>query len=269
MTSTQDKTFTSTIPAMHIQTTGSQRWKTNEQKALKHGNRSTVFVPNKSASEKYTGQWMHNQKSGEGEYVTSTTKYHGSWANDMKHGYGTMWVKRQGIWQRTYKGYWKNNKKHGQGDFFYEDGSIYSGLWQDDERSGYGKQYYKDGNVIEGQWKHDKEHGNAIVLFANGDRYEGGFLNGLKHGHGVLYFVSEQRKLVGEWAHGMSKCGEISATSDEAEEPHPLPQVCHGIYLFTHVALPCQCRSSTFHCRSRAPRIVWTCTARRERCIGY
>ncbi|MFC3196146.1 hypothetical protein ACFOET_00835 [Parapedobacter deserti] len=79
----------------------------------------------------YKGEWVDNQRHGQGTYTWSDGEwYEGEFYRDKRNGTGLYtWPSGE-----RYEGMWKDNKRHGSGVLYDPDGNVsYDGLWQDDK----------------------------------------------------------------------------------------------------------------------------------------
>ena len=68
-------------------------------------------------------------------------KYTGEWVDNQRQGRGTMTL----IDGSIYEGYWLNDKKNGFGRYIHVDGDFYLGYWRDDKMDGMGTYTHYDG----------------------------------------------------------------------------------------------------------------------------
>jgi len=147
-------------------------------------------------------------------------KYIGMWHQDQRHGSGEYYVNTgNGELVKRYSGEWFNGFRHGKGMMFGKGASIFDGEWANNHRHGEGKQVDPNGDVYEGSWVENKREGYGRLTKVNGDIFEGNWLNDHQEGPGTYYYMSRKKRLDGEWAVGVSKCG-IMSDFDFSEEDH-------------------------------------------------
>ena len=89
------------------------------------------------------GEWLKNEKHGEGAYVTADgDMYSGSWWKGMKHGRGTYVYKKD---QSQLIGKWVQNKFK-EGKWAFKDGTVYSGRFVQNHPIGRGTFKFPNGN---------------------------------------------------------------------------------------------------------------------------
>ena len=129
------------------------------------------------AVSKYEGQWVKDQKHGQGRETNLQTGevYVGPFKNGERFGNGGTVTKTNGT---SYTGGFKNGKKHGTGELRYKDGYVYNGTFENNRRHGYGKEVLSNKDSYEGEYEKDKRHGLGRIILANGDIYECNFEKG-------------------------------------------------------------------------------------------
>jgi len=202
-----------TVNYQPAQTT--QIWKINDAAAQKSGPRKTIYASSKTITNQknnYTGEWHNNMKEGMGTQIYKNgNKYIGMWQQDQRHGKGEYYVKiDSGELVKRYSGEWVNGCRHGRGMLFGKEESLYDGEWANNVRHGEGKQVYPEGDIYEGSWVDGKREGYGRLSKANGDIFEGNWLGDFQEGPGTYYYMARKKRLDGEWAVGVSKCGIMS-----------------------------------------------------------
>merc|ERR1711907_776575 len=192
-----------------------QLWKINDIAAQKSGARKTIYSSTKNVTahkENYTGEYHNNLKEGMGTQIYKNgNKYIGMWHEDQRHGKGEYYVSvGNDELVKRYSGEWVNGMRHGRGMLFGKEESLYDGEWANNSRHGEGKQVYPNGDVYEGSWVDGKREGYGRLTKENGDIFEGNWLNDYQEGPGTYYYMSRKKRLDGEWAVGVSKCGIMS-----------------------------------------------------------
>mmetsp|Transcript_1633 Transcript_1633/g.1777 ORF Transcript_1633/g.1777 Transcript_1633/m.1777 type:complete len:240 (-) Transcript_1633:147-866(-) len=78
----------------------------------------------------YKGDWVYNQRSGEGRLEHPNGDYFiGQWLDDVQKGYGTFYFKNG----NSFEGLYINGLKDGPGRYFYAaTKKVYEGEWVDD-----------------------------------------------------------------------------------------------------------------------------------------
>lgn len=168
------------------------------------------WVESQVSYKKYSGQWKHGVKSGQGkmEYYKNghgVIEYSGNWDNDLPNGNGKL-TKYSDVTNMTYHGEWKDGLRHGFGKYSlsWDKGTFppekYEGEWKEDKRCGKGKCCYgrNDENVYEGEWLNDMRHGHGIWKYENGDVVECEWEQGRKNGCGTFTF-SDGGSFKAEW----------------------------------------------------------------------
>lgn len=83
----------------------------------------------------YDGQWKDGLMHGRGtkfwgiaeEDQYTNNKYTGEWVNDQKEGFGKYeWADGS-----YYEGYWKNDDQQGKGIYVFADGEVFKGIWDE------------------------------------------------------------------------------------------------------------------------------------------
>lgn len=127
-----------------------------------------------------------NEEGGaEGEYPDAYFTYEGQWVNNQKHGQGRF-VLGDGSW---YEGSFQNGQIQGEGAKTWPSGAVYTGQFQAGEQHGQGKHVgakYKDGTTYEGAWRHNRRHGHGRLTGKDNAVYEGEFVEHQQTGHGTL-----------------------------------------------------------------------------------
>ena len=98
---------------------------------------------------KYKGQWLLDDKDGNGIFVDSDgAKYIGQFKGDLFHGKGV-----ETSMHGKYDGEWKEGVRHGYGEEdWHETGDRYEGYYVEGARHGQGKLIYADGTLYQGQF---------------------------------------------------------------------------------------------------------------------
>lgn len=83
---------------------------------------------NRRSRIKYSGQWSHGVKSGQGkmEYYRNghgVTEYFGDWDNDLPNGKGKL-TNHSRVTDMIYQGEWLNDMRDGHGVWMYENGDV-------------------------------------------------------------------------------------------------------------------------------------------------
>lgn len=76
-----------------------------------------------SNGDKYEGEWLNDDKNGQGVYYYANGDvYEGEWMNGKLNGRGNEGIKRVGKLTEAggeyYDGFWVEDKKEGEGTFF-------------------------------------------------------------------------------------------------------------------------------------------------------
>lgn len=146
----------------------------------------------------YTGEWVGNQKDGEGQQVwPGGQKYVGQFCRGGVHGEG-VYTQPDGL---RYTGQWHSGKQHGHGTEFFKDDQRYVGQYKDGKLAGMGLYSALDGSVYEGQFSDDRLNGEGVYIWSGGSRgrkYRGQWLNNTMHGKGEFSFA-DGRKYYGEY----------------------------------------------------------------------
>ena len=151
-------------------------------------------------NEIYEGEINKNKlREGYGKYINKDQNYYyiGQWLNNDKHGNGVIYDLNKKKKNIIYEGGFDKNKYHGKGILYDKKVGKYDGDWENDVKKGIGKQYDKDGVLIYfGQFKNDKYCGEGIHYYENGDiEYDGKWENGLKNGKGIKYYKGFKDKI--------------------------------------------------------------------------
>merc|ERR1711988_224140 len=211
---------------MYTQATPTQLWKINDAAAQKSGTRKTIYASTKHVTmtkDNYTGDWQNNLKEGMGTQVYKNgNKYIGMWRNNVRDGHGEYYVHiGNGELVKRYSGEWVDGMRHGKGMLYGKGGELYDGDWANNSRHGEGKQVYSNGDTYEGSWVDGKREGYGRLTKANGDIFEGNWLNDAQEGPGTYYYLARKKRLDGEWAVGVSKCGIMSDFEFGSEDGVP------------------------------------------------
>eukprot|EP00933_Yihiella_yeosuensis_P042190 TRINITY_DN36725_c0_g1_i1.p1 TRINITY_DN36725_c0_g1~~TRINITY_DN36725_c0_g1_i1.p1 ORF type:complete len:399 (-),score=102.91 TRINITY_DN36725_c0_g1_i1:196-1392(-) len=198
-------------------------WKKHDAKAMKSGQRGTIYWVGKSIvgedgtqtglhekGASYQGEWNANRKNGYGVQVfPNGQKYEGQWADGMRNGEGTLWVpvgKAQKL-RKLYVGGWQADRRHGRGTCFFKEGQFFQGDWKQGKMHGQGTLRYSNGDLYIGEWDMDLRSGHGTLNKANGDCYEGYWMNDKREGSGSYFYAESGKVFVGEWADDLPKAG--------------------------------------------------------------
>ena len=148
-------------------------------------------------NEIYEGEMNKNKlREGYGKYTNIGQNYYyiGQWLNNDKHGNGVKYDLKKKI---IYEGGFDKNKYHGKGILYDKKVGKYDGDWENDVKKGKGKQYDKKGILIyDGEFKNDKYWGQGIKFYEDGEiEYEGEWENGMKNGDGKKYYEGFKDKI--------------------------------------------------------------------------
>lgn len=192
-----------------------QLWRINDAAAQKSGPRKTIHSSTREPGrpkESYCGDWHNNMKEGMGSQIDKKgNKYTGMWHLDKRHGQGEFYEHiGNGDLVKRYSGEFFEGHRHGKGMLFGKNGALYDGDWAENMRHGEGKQVYSNGDIYEGSWAEGKREGFGRLTKSNGDIFEGNWLNDYQEGPGSYYYLAKKKRLDGEWAMGVSKCGIMS-----------------------------------------------------------
>lgn len=153
-----------------------------------------------SSGERYEGEFLSGQKSGQG----TLTRADGL----VISGTFSMGVCVKGIvaYQdgSVYNGpLHKGSVRHGIGVMRWRTGDVYEGSFVDDQLSGQGVLKSANGDRYDGNWQNNLENGEGTMEYANGNRYKGEWRNGKRHGRGEFYYMSGNI-FKGEYADGFA-----------------------------------------------------------------
>lgn len=216
-----------------------QLWRVNDAKAMKSGQRGTIYWVGKSMigedgqktgecekGASYQGEWKDNKKNGYGVQVfPNGQKYEGQWAGGMRNGEGTLWVpvgKAQKL-RKLYVGGWKDDKRHGRGTCFFKDGQFFQGDWTAGKMHGQGTLRSSNGDLYIGEWHDGLRSGQGTLNKANGDSYEGYWLNDKREGSGSYFYAESGKVFVGEWANDLPKAGVYTQANPNPEQATVVP----------------------------------------------
>jgi hypothetical protein len=121
---------------------------------------------NKSAGEKYVGDYKDGVRHGQGTYTYGPKS---QWAGDK------------------YVGEFKDGIRNGQGTYTHASGENYVGEWKDGKPNGQGTETNAYGKYV-GEWKDGKKHVQGTETFANGEKYVGEYEDGVRHGQGTVTY---------------------------------------------------------------------------------
>ena len=100
----------------------------------------------------YTGEYMdtagHKCRHGQGTFTIGSEQYTGAWVNDMMTGEGEYTFGSGAV----YRGTFNNNLFDGVGTYTHPDGSTYTGGWKANKMHGHGTHTSADGLVTVGQF---------------------------------------------------------------------------------------------------------------------
>jgi hypothetical protein len=142
----------------------------------------------KRKGNKYTGQWLHGRKHGQGrldihtlntfDKATAKTNFNcdvyvGPFVDDLFHGQG---VYTYNCGDR-YEGTFDKGVMTGAARYVATSGAVYVGKYENFSRNGVGTMTYHDGEY-RGEWKGGKRHGQGRMAFTADKRaYEGQWKN--------------------------------------------------------------------------------------------
>jgi len=142
---------------------------------------------------KYTGEWVGNQRDGEGVQVwPNGSAYMGQFVRGGVHGKG-VYTQKDGL---IYAGQWKWGRPHGNSTETFPDGTMYEGQYRDGTKSGLGTYYFAEGSIYEGEFLDNKIHGEGVYIWAdgnNGRKYSGQWRSNRMHGRGLFTFADGRR----------------------------------------------------------------------------
>ena len=95
-----------------------------------HGVREGEGVSEFDDGQHYHGQFVADERCGEGKYSWGKTRYDGEWAHNEMHGGGALAADGT-----KYVGQFRAGQKHGRGTFTFADGAYYTGGFVDDQSS--------------------------------------------------------------------------------------------------------------------------------------
>ncbi|CAE8711446.1 unnamed protein product [Polarella glacialis] len=215
-------------------------WQVNDTKAMKSGQRGTIYWVGKAIMGEdgaktghhvkgcsYQGEWDNNQKNGYGVQVfPNGQKYEGQWAAGLRSGEGTLWVpvgKAQKL-RKLYVGGWKDDRRHGRGTCFFKDGQFFQGSWIHGKMHGQGTLRYSSGDLYIGDWYDGLRSGKGTLNKANGDCYEGYWLNDRREGSGSFFYAESGKVFVGDWANDLPKAGVYTQANPNPEQATLVPK---------------------------------------------
>lgn len=127
--------------------------------------------------EEYDGQWHHHAKHGYGVHKNAEGVYKGQFLHNERSGQGEA-VYCSG---KKFVGQWKNDERCGVGKLYEKDGGvIYEGEWQDGEYNGFGREMAPDGSVYEGGFVEGQRHGLGLDTPRRGDQTSQQWDSGMK-----------------------------------------------------------------------------------------
>jgi hypothetical protein len=154
----------------------------------------------------YTGQWVHNQRCGEGQvYFADNTSYRGEWSADACHGKGTL----HNADGTTLAGEFRNGRIHnGTGKLIVQSSQekqwryTFEGTWVDGKMQGQGTKTLDNYYVYVGSFKDGAMHGMGFLREITGEEWRGEFRrNEVYRGEGSLV-RPDGTVLHGKWEHG-------------------------------------------------------------------
>ena len=123
----------------------------------------------------YIGEFKNDIKEGKGkvEYKITKDKYEGDFLDNNISGEGIYYWENKHI----YEGQFLNGKMHGKGKYIWPNGSYYIGYYNEGLKEGYGEIYWNNGKYYKGNFIKGKPNGIGI-LFDNGIKKKLLFKNG-------------------------------------------------------------------------------------------
>eukprot|EP00927_Polykrikos_kofoidii_P022508 TRINITY_DN20980_c0_g1_i1.p1 TRINITY_DN20980_c0_g1~~TRINITY_DN20980_c0_g1_i1.p1 ORF type:complete len:459 (+),score=82.14 TRINITY_DN20980_c0_g1_i1:198-1379(+) len=214
-------------------------WRINDAKAMKAGQRGTIYWVGKSIigedgaatgarskGASYHGEWQGDKKTGYGVQVyPNGDKYEGQWGNGVRDGEGTLWVPtgKAGKLRKLYVGGWKDDHRHGRGTCFFKNGEFFQGSWDDGKMHGRGTLRYSNGDLYIGEWHDGLRSGQGTLNRANGDCYEGYWLEDKREGSGSYFYAESGKVFVGDWANDLPKAGVYTQANPNPEQATAVP----------------------------------------------
>ena len=99
----------------------------------------------------FVGEQINGRKNGFGVEWYCGAMYEGNWLDDQKHGEGEQ-TEADGS---KYIGEYKAGMRNGFGILLMPDGTLFEGEWFNDKKHGYGVLQRADNVVEEGEWEND------------------------------------------------------------------------------------------------------------------
>jgi hypothetical protein len=100
----------------------------------------------------YIGEYMDmvgvKTRHGQGTYVNGSESYSGAWVNDQMSGEGEYTFGSGAV----YRGTFKENLFEGVGTYTFPDGTTYTGSWKGNKMHGHGTHISADGLVTIGEF---------------------------------------------------------------------------------------------------------------------
>lgn len=162
-----------------------------------------VFV-DKVKNKTYEGEYLHDQKHGQGTTTYATKMHQGEYLKNLRHGYGKMEFITSGY---VYEGEFRHGQFHGEGRLFnsitgeeFDEGTFRKGVLIR------GTRQHRNGKRYCGALENDMEHGYGITTFSNGNKHEGFYSRGKMHGRGEWYDCAENLWWRGEFSCGKRDC---------------------------------------------------------------
>jgi hypothetical protein len=161
---------------------------------------SNCFGTFEEDGSKYVGEWINNERSGQGTHTQDGAKYVGEFRYNKYNGQGTFTFSSG----EKYVGEFKDDLFNGQGALNYSDGAKYVGDFKDDKANGYGTWTFANGDRYLGEFKDFKFNGYGTLTYADGDKYVGEFDFDRFNGQGT-YFYADGTSEEGIWENGELK----------------------------------------------------------------
>jgi hypothetical protein len=167
---------------------GGNKYEGQMKDGKKHGKGKMDFA----IGDKYTGDWVENNRTGQGILIfASGNRYEGQFKDNNMHGKGKM----DFATGDKYTGDWVENNRTGQGILIFASGNRYEGQWKDNNMHGKGKNVWGSetqwaGDTYNGDWVEGNRTGQGVYNFASGNRYEGQWKDNKKHGKGKMKYAN-------------------------------------------------------------------------------